>query len=100
MTDILLQKFFEKERWEQALEVGVGKGIDKVDRIGTATRQNEMTDDNAAQKNAFIRIKSSISHLADHLTNRTGCYGIIIGRGGISRRNGRRKILQTPSVQH
>ena len=27
--DILLQKFFEKERWEQALEVGVGKGIDK-----------------------------------------------------------------------
>ena len=29
MTDILLQKFFEKERWEQALEVGVGKGIDK-----------------------------------------------------------------------
>ena len=29
MTDILLQKFFEKERWEQALEFGVGKGIDK-----------------------------------------------------------------------
>lgn len=29
MADILLQKFFEKERWEQALEVGVGKGIDK-----------------------------------------------------------------------
>lgn len=29
MTDILLRKFFEKERWEQALEVGVGKGIDK-----------------------------------------------------------------------
>lgn len=29
MTDVLLQKFFEKERWEQALEVGVGKGIDK-----------------------------------------------------------------------
>ena len=27
--DILLQKFFEKERWEGALEVGVGKGIDK-----------------------------------------------------------------------
>lgn len=27
--DILLQKFFEKERWEYALEVGVGKGIDK-----------------------------------------------------------------------
>ena len=27
--DILLKKFFEKERWEQALEVGVGKGIDK-----------------------------------------------------------------------
>ena len=27
--DILLQKFFEKERWEQALEVGVGKYIDK-----------------------------------------------------------------------
>ena len=27
--DILLQKFFEKERWEDALEVGVGKGIDK-----------------------------------------------------------------------
>lgn len=27
--DILLKKFFEKERWETALEVGVGKGIDK-----------------------------------------------------------------------
>lgn len=27
--DILLQKFFEKERWEKALEIGVGKGIDK-----------------------------------------------------------------------
>ena len=27
--DILLQKFFEKERWEDALEVGVGKGINK-----------------------------------------------------------------------
>ena len=27
--DILLQKFFEKKRWEEALEVGVGKGIDK-----------------------------------------------------------------------
>jgi hypothetical protein len=29
MTDLLLQKFFEKERWEQTLELGVGKGIDK-----------------------------------------------------------------------
>lgn len=29
MTDILLAKFFEKERWEQALEVGVDKHIDK-----------------------------------------------------------------------
>lgn len=29
MADILLQKFFEKERWEQALELGIGKGIDK-----------------------------------------------------------------------
>ena len=27
--DILLQKFFEKERWEQALETGVDKHIDK-----------------------------------------------------------------------
>lgn len=27
--DILLQKFFEKERWEEALEVGVDKHIDK-----------------------------------------------------------------------
>ena len=27
--DILLKKFFEKERWERALEVGVGKHIDK-----------------------------------------------------------------------
>ena len=27
--DILLKKFFEKERWETALEVGVGKGINK-----------------------------------------------------------------------
>ena len=27
--DILLRKFFEKERWESAIEVGVGKGIDK-----------------------------------------------------------------------
>ena len=29
MADLLLQKFFEKERWQQALELGVGKGIDK-----------------------------------------------------------------------
>ena len=29
MTDILLQKFFEKERWEDALENGVDKHIDK-----------------------------------------------------------------------
>ena len=29
MTDILLQKFFEKERWEQALEIGVDKHINK-----------------------------------------------------------------------
>ena len=29
--DILLQKFFEKDRWENALEVGVSKGIDKGD---------------------------------------------------------------------
>lgn len=27
--DVLLQKFFEADRWEKALEVGVGKGIDK-----------------------------------------------------------------------
>ena len=27
--DVLLQKFFEKERWEQALELGVDKHIDK-----------------------------------------------------------------------
>ena len=29
--DILLKKFFEKERWEQALEIGVDKHIDKGD---------------------------------------------------------------------
>lgn len=29
MADILLQKFFEKERWEEALETGVDKHIDK-----------------------------------------------------------------------
>ena len=29
MDDILLRKFFEKERWEQALETGVDKHIDK-----------------------------------------------------------------------
>lgn len=29
MVDTLLQKFFEKERWEQALEIGVDKHIDK-----------------------------------------------------------------------
>jgi len=27
--DILLQKFFEKDRWESAIDTGVGKGIDK-----------------------------------------------------------------------
>lgn len=27
--DILLQKFFEADRWESAIETGVGKGIDK-----------------------------------------------------------------------
>ena len=29
MSDILLQKFFEMERWQQALEIGVDKHIDK-----------------------------------------------------------------------
>ena len=29
MTDVLLQKFFEKERWGEALETGVDKHIDK-----------------------------------------------------------------------
>ena len=29
MHDVLLQKFFEKHRWEQALELGVDKHIDK-----------------------------------------------------------------------
>lgn len=29
MADMLLQKFFEKDRWEQALETGVDKHIDK-----------------------------------------------------------------------
>ena len=29
MEDVLLKEFFKKERWEQALELGVGKGIDK-----------------------------------------------------------------------
>lgn len=29
MTDILLQKFFEMERWQQALETGVDKHMDK-----------------------------------------------------------------------
>ena len=29
MNDILLQKFFEIERWEKALETGVDKHIDK-----------------------------------------------------------------------
>lgn len=29
MIDLLLQKFFEKERWEKALETGVDKHIDK-----------------------------------------------------------------------
>lgn len=27
--DVLLQKFFEADRWEKALETGIGKGIDK-----------------------------------------------------------------------
>ena len=27
--DVLLQKFFEADRWEKALDIGVGKGIDK-----------------------------------------------------------------------
>ena len=29
MSDILLAKFFEIERWQQAIDTGVGKGIDK-----------------------------------------------------------------------
>lgn len=31
MEDILLRKFFEIERWEQAIDVGVGKHIDKAE---------------------------------------------------------------------
>lgn len=29
MNDVLLQKFFEMKRWEEALEIGVDKHIDK-----------------------------------------------------------------------
>ena len=29
MEDILLKKFFEKERWENAIKTGVDKKIDK-----------------------------------------------------------------------
>ena len=52
MTDILLQKFFEKERWEQALELGVGKGIDKGELRKLTSPQvrlamyNAIADDN------------------------------------------------------
>ena len=35
--DILLQKFFEAERWEQALETGVDKHIDKGELIKLTT---------------------------------------------------------------
>lgn len=35
--DILLQKFFEKERWEQAIETGVDKHIHKGDLIKLTT---------------------------------------------------------------
>ena len=31
MSDILLQKFFEKQRWEEALETGVDKHMDKAE---------------------------------------------------------------------
>ena len=31
MNDFLLQKFFERERWEKAIDVGVGKHIDKAE---------------------------------------------------------------------
>ena len=43
MQDILLQKFFEPERWETALEIGLGKGIDK-----TTLRQLTTPDARAA----------------------------------------------------
>lgn len=37
--DILLQKFFEKERWEQAIKTGVDKGIHKGELIKLTTPQ-------------------------------------------------------------
>lgn len=45
--DILLQKFFEKERWEVALEVGVGKGIDKGELTKLTSPQVRMAMYNA-----------------------------------------------------
>ena len=52
MADLLLQKFFEKKRWEEALELGVGKGIDKGELRKLTSPQvrfamyNAIADDN------------------------------------------------------
>ena len=52
--DFLLQKFFEKERWESAIDVGVGKHIDKGELRKLTTPQvrlalyNAMASDNYA----------------------------------------------------
>lgn len=45
--DILLQKFFEKERWEQAIETGVDKHIHKGDLIKLTTPEVRLAMYNA-----------------------------------------------------
>ena len=51
--DILLQKFFEKERWEQALELGVGKGIDKGELRKLTSPQVRLAMYNAIKNNNY-----------------------------------------------
>ena len=51
--DILLQKFFEKERWEQAIETGVDKHIHKGDLIKLTTPEVRLAMYNAIVSNNY-----------------------------------------------
>ena len=40
--DFLLQKFFEAERWQKAIDIGVGKGIDKGELRGLTSPETRV----------------------------------------------------------
>ena len=61
--DILLQKFFEMERWEQALETGVDKHIDKGELRKLTSPEVRLAMYNAIANDNFEEFKKELHEL-------------------------------------